>query len=388
MCSPNFGYDHYLKSFAKGGEQPLDLSAVRVIFNGGEPISRQVCDDFSAKLGAYGLPNTAIRPAYGLAEACVAVTMTAPGTAVESVRVDRGSLLIGREVALVDHATSAAAEVVCVGEPVEDCQVRIADEQDQPLAEPCYGKILIRGAMVTPGYYGATADRDGEDWLDTGDLGFMYQGALYVLGRAKDTVIINGVNYHPSDLERICHDVLSLEVGKVTCCGVPGAEGAEQLAVFVTHRRGPDEFVSVLRGVRRALGEYAQLDVPYVLPVRQMPKTTSGKIQRFKLAQAFAEGAFDEDIRALQSVEPDVTGEEFTPLQRTLHGLFNSVVPDVHLSLHDNFLDVGVSSLSLAEISEAVDAEYPDQLELADYLEHPSIAELAQYLAAKLESST
>ncbi len=382
LCSPNFGYDHYLKSFAKADEKDLDLSRVRIIFNGGEPISRQVCDAFTEALGGHGLSPTAIRPAYGLAEACVCVTMTPPGSPVASLHVERERLLVGEEVALTDER-AGGAEVVCVGTPVEGCEVRIGDGQGEALRDGVYGRILIRGAMVTTGYYGREREGDADEWFDTGDLGFCMDGSLYVLGRSKDTIIVNGVNYHPNDLERICQEDAGLEVGKVTCCGVTHREG-EQLAVFVVHRQDLENFRHVVKAVRRAIGERCQLEVGYVLPVRQMPKTTSGKIQRFKLVDDFRSGAFDDAVAFLEE-EPDRAGGlAQSDLARALHGLFNAVLLDVHLGVDDNFLDLGVSSLSLAEISEAVDGVYPDLLALDDYLEHQTINQIAAVLEARL----
>ncbi len=388
LCSPNFGYDHYLKSLAKSPQEDLDLNRVRVIFNGGEPIARKVCDEFTSRLTGSGLPATAIRPAYGLAEACVAVTMTAPGTPVESVQIDRARLTIGEPVVMLGG--HHALEVVCVGAPVENCEVIVADADDCALEDGQYGRVLIRGAIVSAGYHGDAVFRDADDWLDTGDLGFFVDGDLYVVGRAKDTIIVNGLNYHPNDLERICQEAVGLEVGRITVAGVRKDALSESVAAFVTHRQDMEAFRETAQAVRRAITERTQLEVPFVVPVRQMPKTTSGKIQRFKLARALEAGEFDAEIDALATLLSAGTmadGEASEDTALRLHGIFNAVLPDVQIDVHDNFLDLGVSSLSLAEISEAVDAEYPDVLALDDYLENQTIAEVAAVLQARLEAA-
>ncbi len=385
LCSPNFGYSHYLKAFAKHRESAeLDLSSVRLIFNGGEPIARDVCDAFTAALAPWGLSATAIRPAYGLAEACVAVTMTQPGRPVRSVAVDRATLRVGRAVTSLEDGAAGATQVACVGEPLAVCEVAVVDDERTPLPADHYGHVLVRGPIVSPGYYGDSAQND-DAWLDTGDLGFLHGGELYVLGRAKDAVIVNGVNYHPSDLERVCHDGAGLETGKVTCCGAPGVNGGvERLLVFVVHRQDLDAFRPIVKAVRRAIGEHAQLEVAHVLPVRSMPKTTSGKIQRYALVNEFLAGAFEEAVAALQPL-PTAAGDDgtYTDLERRLHGIFNAVVPDQHIGRTDDIVEAGVSSLALADVAEAIDEEFPDLIELEDFLDHPTIAELALCLEAR-----
>lgn len=382
LCSPNFGYQHYLKSFDKMSDVDLDLSAVRMIFNGGEPITRSLCEDFERKLAAHGLSRGSVRPAYGLAEACVMVSMTEPGTPVTSLSLRRDALIVGEAVPFVDSSLDSAIDAVCVGFPVSACDLDIVDETDQPVTAGCYGKVMVRGPIVSHGYYGLEPGGGADRWLDTGDLGFVAAEQLYILGRAKDALVINGVNYHPNDLERLCKTHLDMDAGRVTCCGVPDpASGVEQLLIFVVHRQDMSEFRPIVSQVKRMIGEQTQLEVAHVLPVRKMPKTTSGKIQRYKLVAEYLAGDFHEVIENLRPVAEE---GELEGLERELHGVFNSVLPDVALGRKDNFVDSGVSSLALAEIGEAIDLMYPDVLELSDYLEYQTIAELAIFLEQKL----
>jgi hypothetical protein len=137
-------------------------------------------------------------------------------------------------------------------------------------------------------------------WLDTGDLGVVHEGELYITGRAKEIIVINGQNYYPYDLENIAQRAPGLELGKVVVAGYtkPGAQ-SEELVVFVLHRGGMAEFVSTALAVSRLVNEHTGLEVAKVVPVRKIPKTTSGKVQRHVLEQAHINGDFDADLAEL-----------------------------------------------------------------------------------------
>ncbi|NKB98818.1 MAG: AMP-binding protein [Pseudomonadales bacterium] len=386
LCSPNFGYQHWLKAFAKTDHSTIDLSNVRVIFNGGEPISQRLCDEFTATLSPYGLAQSAIRPAYGLAEACVCLSMTELGSRVASIAINRGELRVGDPIVYLKPGDRDSVDVVCVGKPVQDCELQIVNDNGVPLGDDHYGRIRARGGMVSPGYYGSELINDRSDWLDTGDLGFIHESSLYIIGRAKDVVIVNGVNYHPADLEQVVCQAMELELGKLTCCGVFAEDGRrELLLVYLVHRQSAAEFLPLANQVKRILGEHAQLEVDHVLPLRTMPKTTSGKIQRYELAQRFIDGEFDVVLKELEELNASRSDDaDYSELERTLHGIFNGVIPDVRIQREDNFMDVGVSSLSLAEVLEEIDVVYPNALELDDFLDHQTIAALSGLLERRV----
>ncbi|MFO0451847.1 MAG: AMP-binding protein, partial [Pseudomonadota bacterium] len=233
LSSPNFGYRHYLKVL---GERPLDgvdLSRVRVIFNGAEPISVELCDEFVARLAPRGLRKSAMFPVYGLAEATLAVSFPALGTEYSSITVDRHRLGVGESARAVEASHRDALALMAVGRPIPGTEVRIAAEDRSALPDGTVGHLLIRGENVTKGYYelpevnARTITPDG--WLDTGDLGLVRDGHLSITGRAKEIIFVNGQNYYPHDLEAIAQRASGLELGKVvaTGCRPRGAETDE-----------------------------------------------------------------------------------------------------------------------------------------------------------------
>ncbi|MGH8232251.1 MAG: AMP-binding protein, partial [Steroidobacteraceae bacterium] len=235
LCSPNFGYRHYLKVLAERAAGELDLARVRLIFNGAEPISVELCEQFLQRLAPSGLRPECMFPVYGLAEASLAVSFPTAGQGLHATTFDRRALGVGDTAECGGLDPGAGVRLVSVGRAIPYCQLRVAGDDDRTLPDERVGHIQIRGANVTGGYYqdpaantvGCTADH----WLRTGDLGVIHDGELYVTGRHKEIVFVNGQNYYPHDLEHIAEDVPGLELGKVVVTGAraPDAEADELL---------------------------------------------------------------------------------------------------------------------------------------------------------------
>ncbi|HEY6514636.1 MAG TPA: AMP-binding protein, partial [Steroidobacteraceae bacterium] len=304
LCSPNFGYKHYLKVLGDRPVESLDLSSVKFIFNGAEPISVELCEEFLTRLASSRLARNSMFPVYGLAEASLAVSFPPPGAPMRTISLNRHRLGVGSPVALIDRGARDAVQLVSEGRAIPYCEVRIADDEDRPLPEGRIGHLHMRGDNVTRGYYenpeanAAAFTADG--WLRTGDLALMEQGDLYVSGRAKEIIFVNGQNYYPHDLEAIAQRIEGLELGKVVAAGVrpPGAE-VEQLMLFVLHRGSMEDFLPLASRVARLINEQTGLEVAQVVPVKRIPKTTSGKIQRHLLEQSYVDGEFGAELQDL-----------------------------------------------------------------------------------------
>ena len=394
-CSPNFGYRHFLKVLGDRKLEGLDLSCIRLMFNGAEPISVELCNEFMDKLAYTGLARRAMYPVYGLAEASLAVTLPPPGEEYRWIRVDRQKLNVGSKIELNPADARHALELIAVGRPVPFTEVRIADDARAPLANGRVGHILIRGANVTRGYFGdpeATAQTiDAEGWLDTGDLGVMHDDSLYITGRAKEIIFINGQNFYPYDLENIAQRAPGLELGKVVAAGVdrPGSQG-EDLVVFVLHRTGMDEFLPTASAVARLINEHTGLEVAEVVPVKRIPKTTSGKVQRHLLAASLIEGEFDEELAALAALrdgKAGVAAVQGSALESRLQAICEAALPGKRVGIDDNLFDIGASSLKLIEIHETIDRDYPGLIDLTELFDHPTIGQLAAHLQGKLTAA-
>ena len=388
--SPNFGYKHLLKRF-KAYPGDIDLSCVRLIFNGAEPISARLCEEFFAVMAPFGYRENAMFPVYGLAEASLAATFTNPEDTVSSLLVRRDSLSGGSDVRVVMEKDADTLELVRVGFPVAGSEVAIVDAENKSVSENMVGRVLIRGDNVTSGYYDDDEMNkrmiDSDGWLDTGDLGFINQGQLVIAGRAKDLIIVNGQNYHPHDLEVACEKVDGIELGKIAACGIPtGADAVESLVVFVLFRGTMKDFLPTAQQVKRLLNEDIGVDVGQIVPVRTIPKTTSGKTQRYRLAEQFLRGEYKskvDELNALLSPVPAVPAKAEASIEQTLLGICNSVIDDREVALDDNLFEIGTSSLKLAQIHEQIEEHFPGRVEVTDLFDHPTITELAAVLDAK-----
>jgi acyl-CoA synthetase (AMP-forming)/AMP-acid ligase II len=384
LCSPNFGFKHFMKMYARKGMSDIDLSCVKIIFNGAEPISWRLCEEFLTTLAPFGLKHSTMSPVYGLAEATLGVTMTEPEVEYSRIIVDRHSLRIGSTYEVLNEDAVDAVSFVKVGPTLLGTDLRITDDNDNELAQGHVGNIQIHGDGVTSGIYNSADEKaqlfaDG-GWLRTGDCGVIVDGNLVVTGRSKDIIIVSGQNYYPHDIEEIISTVEGFELGRVVVAGIGRPSSpAEEIVVFLLYRQDLDGFREVAQKVRAVVGTNAGLEVDHVVPVSQIPKTTSGKIQRAHLAAAFVNGDF-EDILSEFAEDAAAAPGDSDPLVQELIGICRDQSKDVEIGPDDNLFEVGVSSLTLTEITLAVDARYPGKVDISDLFDHPTIREIADII--------
>jgi acyl-CoA synthetase (AMP-forming)/AMP-acid ligase II/acyl carrier protein len=396
LCSPNFGYRHYLKVLGERPVDGLDLSSVRLIFNGAEPISAELCNEFLGRMQPAKLSRNAMYPVYGLAEASLAATFPRLGAALRTAQLNRHHLTVGEAAQEAAAGSRDAVELVSVGRAIPFSKVRISGDDDRDVAEGTIGNILISGDNVTRGYFedpainAASFTQDG--WLRTGDLGVMLQGDLFITGRAKDILFVNGQNYYPHDLESIAQGAAGLDLGKVVVAGVRPADAqTDQLIVFVLHRGEIKDFLPIANEVAKLINEHAGLEVAAVVPVKRIPKTTSGKIQRHLLEEGYIAGEFATEIGELTALRAALRGPAAasrTTIEEKIRNICDAALEGRKLDLHDNLFEVGASSLKLIEIHEQIDREFPGQLDLTELFDFPTIAELAAHLEGKLKAQT
>lgn len=398
LSSPNFGYKHYLKSYSAEKSKDLDLSAVRLIYNGAEPISVELCEQFLDTMAAHGLKRTVMHTVYGLAEACLAVSFPTIDREFSFVSVDRHAIKIGDSVNLLPREDKNAVTFAIEGKPIKNTEVKITDLDNRVLPQDFVGEVQIRGANVTRGYYkNETANAaafTGDGWLKTGDTGFFHNGDLIITGRSKDIIFVNGQNYFPHDLENVALHCPQLELGKVVAYGVSQDIAREsELLIFVLYRGDLEDFAPIARDVTRLMGEHLGLEVNHVIPVKRIPKTTSGKIQRNVLGQQYLEGDFAAELQQLEQLlgrQPAHNAAQATEpgdgIERQMLTVCHRVLKDSTMDLHSNLFEMGISSLALTEIHQQIDDLYPNTIELDDLFEHPTLDELAALVKSRIQS--
>ncbi len=294
IWSPNFGYKLVADALRRNAEARFDLSSVRRAMNAGEQVTLRTTEAFLAATRPFGLAAEAMQPAFGMAETCTCMTFQTGFSPENSVVwLDPAALQQGR-VEPVGADDPAATALMRLGPPVPGVEIRIAGPDGAVLPEATIGRLQIRGDVVTPGYVqNEAANREalvGDGWLDSGDLGFMRDGALVLTGRAKETIIVNGANYYCHEIEDLAGTVDGVAPGLVAATGLPDtATGTEGLAITFVPAPGADPQVTAA-AVRREVARRTGLRPSLVVPIdrAEFPKTTSGKIQRTRLRERLA----------------------------------------------------------------------------------------------------
>lgn len=305
---PNFAFDLALARLSRTQEEELDLSSLRVLFNGAEPIRASTLERFSARLRPRGFDPSALTPGYGMAEAVVGVSSGPLGSGMSAKWVDGPSLEGGRVVA-VDRSDPGARGIVSCGVPLDQVDLRIVDPTTCQQCEPeSVGEVWVSSPTVTGEYWskpeesaatfgGRIAGTGEGPFLRTGDLGFMHDGQVYVTGRAKDLVILRGRNYYPQDIEltvQECHPALRPSCVAAFALDTPGGE---QLAILQEVKREASDTdpEALVKQIRRAVSEAHEIVPGCIVLLRagSILKTSSGKIQRRPNRDAFLRGELD-----------------------------------------------------------------------------------------------
>ena len=375
LYSPNFGFQYFLSSHQQKGSPSWHLSCIRIIVNGAESISARLCDEFSNALQKYGLKATAIVTAYGLAEACVEVSAMPVNTPIRSHWVNRDLLNIGDVVQPVAQGSVKAVNFVDVGRPVPSCSVRICDGADIPLPGSTLGHIQLAGKNITPGYYNnsaATRSAFTEDgWLRTGDVGYIFEGRLVITGRLKNIIIVNGRNFYPNDIERAIIDAGISELGKVAACGVqrPDEDHREELVLFFIYKGDNEHLAAQSRRIASAVWNTVGVQVDKVVPIRKMPKTTSGKIQYFQLAESYQKG----ELPAIQVLhEPTDRGD--------IMDIVCSLLGCGDIPADTNLLTLGLNSLTAVQLCSRIRHYRSLDISVEDIFRTPTVSGLEQLL--------
>jgi acyl carrier protein len=289
--------------------------------------------------------------------------------------------------------------------------VQIRDAEGASLADDMTGHICIRGDNVTAGYYqepeltGQVIDHAG--WLDTGDLGYFHDQQLYITGRAKDIVFVSGQNVYPHDLEEILIGGDLAQRGKIAISSQSTDDLAEeQLLIFILHRGEAAELAETAKSMTRVLGVEAGVSVHAVVPVPRIPKTTSGKVQRFLLVEALHRGEYQPLLQGdpdelsdlpLTTVEPgekplpdgigspsaDSPGSVQLSTAERLLAICNEQVEQRQIEPDDNLFELGISSLTLAQIHAAIEDTWPNLIDITDLFDYPTVRELAGYIDSR-----
>jgi fatty-acyl-CoA synthase len=293
-AGPNFSW--VLATRALRRMTDLDLSSLTIALSGAEPVDPDAVEAFVAAAEPFGFDPGAVFPAFGMAEVAIGGTFPRKGQGLVCDTVDREVLERHRvakpiEVVSRDELELTARRLPLLGAPVPGLEMKIVDPDTyDEMPERHVGELLIRGTSVTPGYYkrpDATAALFRDEWLCTGDLGYMLDGQLVLCGRIKDVIIVGGRNVFPEDIERAVGALDGVRAGNVIAFGMEGYKGKESVIVVAEVRA--DDLDAVRHAIHHrtlAVCGLPPRDVMLVQP-GTLPKTSSGKLQRAKCREDY-----------------------------------------------------------------------------------------------------
>lgn len=301
--SPTFGYEICTRRASPAKIADIDLSSWRVAGIGGDMIRADVLSHFLDTFKDNGFRETTFLPSYGLAECTLAVSFADMNKGIEIDLVDE-RVLTGEIKSLKDFKVNGNGnganyrEVVNCGKVIAQYEMEIRDEDDNDVGERQIGRVCVRGPSVMAGYFEdpiETANCLSEDgWLDTGDMGYVKDGSLYIIGRVKDLIIINGKNHWPQDIEWAVEQLPELRSGDSAAVSIPGHNNEEVPAVLVQCRtRDENERLDmenrIKDKVQAIIGHPPKI---ILIPPRSLPRTSSGKLSRVKARNQYLTGGF------------------------------------------------------------------------------------------------
>jgi acyl-CoA synthetase (AMP-forming)/AMP-acid ligase II len=291
---PNFAYALCARKVADEELAGLDLSSWACAANGAETVTREAVEAFTRRFAPVGFRAAAMLPSYGLAETTLTAATRRRGQGPHFDDIARAALEAEGRATLAQPGEASVA-IASVGAPFPGQEIRIIGTDGEPLAERRIGEVALRGPTTMHGYLPGTEGEvamQPEGWLQTGDLGYLADRELFLVGRKKDLIIRAGRNYYPQDLEGPVGRVAGIRPGRVVAFAVPGAE--REAVVVVAERRAAvaGDDAALRAAVSRAVFEAVRLaaDAIVLVPPQTLPLTTSGKIIRPEARRLYLEG--------------------------------------------------------------------------------------------------
>ena len=410
---PNFAYDLCVRKINDEQRATLDLSSWRVAFNGSEPVRHESLERFAETFADCGFQRDAFQPCYGLAEATLLVSGRTNSEPLVTTVVQAEALEQNR---IVETTSADGRTLVSCGGSLPEQEIVVVNPETLTRCAPgSVGEIWVSGPSVAHGYWNDQAKTErtfraylpdtGEGpFLRTEDLGFLLRGELFVTGRLKDLIIIRGLNHYPQDIELTverCHPALRPGCGAAFSVDV---DGEEQLVIVqeVDHRqqfRGE----TVIESINEAIAGEHEIQAYDIVLVKlgTIPKTSSGKIQRYACREAFLHGALDIVARRTdrrtdrkrtepecEPAIPNLSDKQAVELWLRAQVAAKLNIDSQKIDAGQPLLRYGLDSLMSVELAHTIETNLGVAVPLNVFLQGASVTELATHVLERQQSES
>ncbi len=382
---PNFAAQWLTAQVDDDDIKGIDLSCIKSLTNGSEPISPSVSRDFINKFEKFGLDSRSMFMCYGMAEASLQVT--APPVFTEPVyhKADK-DVFLKDQIILPVNSDEDMIELTDVGGPVAGMKIRIVDDNDKLVHEYTIGHIQIQGPNVVKGYYNneaANKDLFCGEWLRTGDMGFMKNGRITITGRRKDIIFVNGQNLYAHDIEEQIRRVPGMAFREFAIAGLRDLNSdSEKVILFINTAESITSLSSLLSRINESLVSTSGIKLDFIVPVSEIPRTPSAKVKRYSLREQFEKGMYEtvisiNDIGEVLAASKDEKGFELTAVEQRIIEIWRDVLGVDAISKFDNFFDLGGNSLRATKVTSRIREEFGIEMGLKVIFEYQTVETLA-----------
>lgn len=385
---PNFGFTHTSRRVCEEDLKGIDLSTLRVMGNGSEPIHCDSFEMFERCYRPYGFKAEMFAAAYGMAENAGAVTVTPSGRTPRVDWIESESLHRKKRAIPSYHTERGASAFVSCGRAIEGTSVRIVDPTGSALPERYVGEIVIRGSSLFQFYLDRkrpSQEIDGLYWFPTGDIGYLADGELYVCDRKQDVIIAGGINLFPDSIEAVAAEVMAKHTRRLVAFGVPIPHLGTECPVLIcetTASLNPSEEAFHTAQLNRVILKKLGVAIADVRFVKRgwIVKSASGKLDRKANRRKYEESGFQR-----RSAKPIMTHQAAAPgqIEETLTALFQKRLGLFAVGAWDNFFDYGIDSLLFLDLFTAVEKLFEVELPLEEILRLPTIENLARQIIVR-----
>lgn len=390
-CCPNFGYKLLLPRLKEENINKYKLESIRVIINGAEPISENLVREFLSKLSVCGLKEATMNLAYGMAEATLAITISPINSKAIFHCIDGEKASKDSKAELKTSKEGKNLIVADLGPILDGMELRVVDDKNNILKEGHIGEVQIKGKNITKGYINNKASNEKmfvDGWLKTGDMGFVINNRLSLTGRLKDIIFVNGQNFYAHDIEQRIETINGVDPGKIAVCGYHDEDSNKEKVVLFSNLLVKDEiYGEIFSFVSSSLG----FNFDKVVKVKEIPRTNSGKVQRFVLLKDFLLNKFKEDTyeaKEFLSLKTE-TKTEGAYIEK-IKNIWSKVleIPTEEIKEEVPFLALGGNSLKAIQMLSYLEEELKIELSHDILISCTTILEMDRYISKKVNQAS